>query len=322
MISVALCTYNGERYIEEQLLSILSQSLSVDEIVICDDRSTDGTVEIIKRIQQAYSNVNIQLIINETNKGVTKNFEGALEKCKGDIIFLSDQDDVWEYDKVKKTLEVFNTDQDCLLTFSNANLIDANGKDIGTGLWELSKPILKDEYTIADFLGNRYVTGATVAIRQELLKYTLPIPECWIHDAWLAINACVRGEVKYIDDKLVGYRQHENNVIGAKRRSLVEQIKHTIKNISRSIEFRTTMVDRYTAFLKVNKESFANEEIPIVNNCIQFWTDTEHINNRTRRSGCRIIVKNMCNHNYYVFSNGAKGALVDLFTVFFFRDRL
>jgi len=104
-LSVALCTYNGEKFIEQQINSILNQSISIDEIVICDDQSTDKTVEILKKLQSEHKA--IVVIENEINLRSTKNFEKAISLCTGDFIFLSDQDDVWNAQKVEKTLAIF-----------------------------------------------------------------------------------------------------------------------------------------------------------------------------------------------------------------------
>ena len=118
-ISVALCTYNGAKYIEEQIKSILNQTYVVNEIVIGDDKSTDNTLDIIKNLL-INSNIDLNIIENENNLGFKKNFYNTISRCKGDIIFFSDQDDVWDNNKVKKTIEIFQQNPNALLVFSNA----------------------------------------------------------------------------------------------------------------------------------------------------------------------------------------------------------
>lgn len=125
-VSVAMCTYNGAQYIEEQLLSILHQSVPVDEIVICDDGSTDETIEIIKRIKRDAA-IPISIHINEPHLGVNLNFEKAIKLCHGDIIFLSDQDDIWEENKVDTIIDYFSTHEDKNVVFGDAVLIDRGG---------------------------------------------------------------------------------------------------------------------------------------------------------------------------------------------------
>ena len=121
-ISVCLATYNGEKYIKEQLDSILPQLSANDEIIISDDNSTDDTINIIRSLNDE----RIKIYVNKT-KGIVKNFENALNNASGDIIFLSDQDDVWKNDKVKKILSAFSSDNSLTLVFSNAEIIDENG---------------------------------------------------------------------------------------------------------------------------------------------------------------------------------------------------
>lgn len=123
-ISVALCTYNGSSYIEKQLNSILDQQdFKVNEIVICDDNSTDETLEILNDFKAKHPSV-FSIHVNEYNVGSTKNFEKAISLCSGDYIFLADQDDIWKEDKIKKTLAVFDKNPSAEGVFSNADLID------------------------------------------------------------------------------------------------------------------------------------------------------------------------------------------------------
>lgn len=105
-LSVAMCTYNGDKFIASQLSSILDQTIPIDDIVICDDGSNDKTLEIISRIQQENPN-KINLFRNPVNLGSTKNFEKAIDLCSGDYIFLADQDDIWKKDKVQKNFRCF-----------------------------------------------------------------------------------------------------------------------------------------------------------------------------------------------------------------------
>ena len=127
MVSVALCTYNGEKYITEQINSILEQSTPVDEIVICDDGSTDNTITIIEDIKQNCS-TNIIINRNTQNLGVCANFELAISLCKGEVILLSDQDDIWNHDKVKTIVSWFDTHPQKTAVFTDAKLITEEGK--------------------------------------------------------------------------------------------------------------------------------------------------------------------------------------------------
>jgi glycosyltransferase involved in cell wall biosynthesis len=221
--SVAMCTYNGEKHIKNQLDSILNQSLSVDEIVICDDGSNDKTIEIIIQFQLEYPN-KISLHRNPINLRSNKNFEKAISLCNGDYIFLSDQDDIWKKNKVEKIIEYFSKNKSAEAVFSNAELInDNNEKFTDNNLWnsigfienQLSKPI--DLYHHIKFKSNT-VTGATLCIKQEIKPLILPIPDIkkFHHDEWIAIIIASRKKLEYLTDELISYRIHTEQQIGAK----------------------------------------------------------------------------------------------------------
>ena len=134
MISVALCTFNGEKFISQQLDSILSQSVPVDEIVVCDDGSTDSTCQILE--QYAAQSQSIRLIKNEHNLGYIANFEKAIRLCQGDYIFLSDQDDIWHPDKVAESIGYLSS-SGMFGAFTDARIIDTDGKETGHTLFQL-----------------------------------------------------------------------------------------------------------------------------------------------------------------------------------------
>lgn len=222
-LSVALCTYNGEKYIIEQLTSIANQILQVNEIVICDDKSQDNTIDCILDFMSKHPNINIKLYQNDEQLWVVKNFEKAMSLCSGDIIFLCDQDDIWEINKTKKIIDYFSLNQNVNLVFTNAELINQFGENISdfklfdaVGLY---KNILKLWNKGLDFeilaSGNR-VTGATVAFRKTMVSKVSPFIEdkVYIHDMQLALHAINDNAIGIIDEPLIKYRIHGNNVCG------------------------------------------------------------------------------------------------------------
>lgn len=229
-ISVALCTYNGERFIAQQIESILAQSMPVDEIVLGDDASSDNTVQIV---EERVAGTNIDLMVRRHNPGlgVRSNFADAISATTGDVIILCDQDDVWHQDKVEKLVETLDDKE---LVHSDARLVDAEGNPKGSALleelnvsaWE--KRNLVDGDALAVLLKRNLVTGATAAVKGEFARSIMPVPDGWIHDEWLGFIAAFDCQLVLLPEALTDYRQHENNQIGAKKEPLFVQIKRKI----------------------------------------------------------------------------------------------
>ena len=227
-LSVAICTYNGEKFIEQQLNSILNQSIKVDEIIVCDDQSSDNTISILKKLQEEHNC--IVIVENDTNLRSNKNFEKAIALTSGDYIFLSDQDDVWKTDKVLKTLAIFNQNPNAEWVFSNADLIDDNNRVFNhKTIWdsvfffekELTKPI--DFFDIIAKNGN-VVTGATLCIKKEVKSFIIPISEDNFHDEWIASLLALRKTLYYCTENLISYRIHSKQQVGMKRLDEIEKI--------------------------------------------------------------------------------------------------
>lgn len=222
-ISVAVCTYNGERYIKEQLDSIINQSVSIDEIVICDDHSSDQTVKIIEDIK-SNTDIPIRVNINSTNLGPSKNFETAIHFCKGDIIFLSDQDDVWEKDKVKIICNWFEKNPDKNVVFTNASLIDERGNAYTEYcLWDCVnfdrklQRFFDSGFELETFFLNK-ATGATMALRREARNRFSQLCDNVLiyHDYCLCLNAINSHSLGYLPHKVMKYRCHSAQQSGIK----------------------------------------------------------------------------------------------------------
>jgi len=204
MISVCLTTYNGAKYLKEQLESILMQLGKKDELIISDDGSTDKTVEIVNTIDDE----RIKLFINEKNIGYTRNFEKALSFAKGDIIFLSDQDDIWCQNKIETYLHYFDNYD---LLVSDAMVIDEKEKVINDSFFVLRKP---KKSKIGNILKFGYL-GCCMAFKKEILLKALPFPGNSIlctHDNWLFLIGCYFFRYKILEDKLLLYRRHTSNI--------------------------------------------------------------------------------------------------------------
>lgn len=231
-VSVALCTWNGERFLREQLDSLLAQTRLPDEIVVRDDVSGDGTWSILQGfVQQAGAKgVVVDLQRNAENLGYVRNFSAALSACNGDIVFLCDQDDVWHADKIARMCAEFEHRSQLGVLHTDARLVDAAGKDTGVGLfeslevqaWEIAAEHAGDGFDV--LLRRNTATGAAMALRREYLQRLLPVPEGWVHDEWLAIGVSVQAQVDCMEWASIDYRQHGGNQIGARKRTLQEKL--------------------------------------------------------------------------------------------------
>ena len=215
LISVVLATYNGEKYLREQLDSIFAQDYSNLEVIASDDCSSDATVEILEEYSRRY---NLSWSVNERNLGFIRNFEGAMPRARGEFLALCDQDDLWLPDKLSALLNLI-TENDALLVYSNAELIDGEGASLNQDIWTSSRTIPERCARHEAFYLNNYVTGCTVMFRRELLELATPFPACICHDWWLAYVSSYYGRIAWTDRQLVKYRQHGANVIGARRLS-------------------------------------------------------------------------------------------------------
>ena len=222
-ISVALCTYNGAQFLPEQLDSISHQTRLPDEVVIRDDRSRDDTMEIVER-WAATVPFPVRAELNATNLGSTQNFAGAIAACTGELIVLSDQDDVWLPHKLARLTDFFTSHPAIEAVFTDGWLVDQSLQRLqllsakvgfrGTG-------VQRDAASgriVATLAERALATGATMAFRAGLRHAILPLPERLprhlIHDAWIAIVAALRGTLGFIDEPLILYRQHAGQQVG------------------------------------------------------------------------------------------------------------
>ena len=221
-ISIAMCTYNGAHYLSEQLASVVAQTRQPDELIICDDASVDET---LTHLQDFTRNAPFQVSVvkNPTRLGSTKNFEHAIELCRGDVIFLCDQDDIWVETKLSVMEQQFVQRPDMDLLFTDADLIDENGQPLGGTMWkalrfdEASKRKIRSDAAYELLDRREVVTGATMAFRSKFKELVLPIPEDipLIHDGWIATMISHAGKLEFIEKPLIKYRQHSAQQLGA-----------------------------------------------------------------------------------------------------------
>ncbi len=245
-VSVAVATYNGEKYIEEQLKSIMEQSRAVDQVIITDDGSTDKTVEICKAFIEKNSLSNWKVFVNEENKGYCLNFYGAIEKCNGDVIFLSDQDDRWKLKKVEKMLSCLDENPDISVLSCRYDVIDGEGEIIeASGIPYLGTVFDSSvEYLSADsFIGCSYIRGFAMCFKKELKEYLKPIDlkSMLSHDWYICLLGTLKGKTAVLNTKLNDYRYHYSNVSlsDMTRKTFLGDREKRLKGLAESIEGHT-----------------------------------------------------------------------------------
>lgn len=219
-LSVACCTCNGAAYLRDQLNSIVQQTRIPDELVVCDDASSDVTVEILEEFRHR-ARFPVRVYRNAQRLGITKNFERAITLCTGDIIALCDQDDVWMPGKLARLERTLLENPQAGYTFSDAMVVDEALQPLGYTIWEAigfrgrERRRFKRGRQLEVLLKRNVVTGATMAFRSELKEKVLPVPAEWVHDAWVALAASAWGrEGIGLDIPLIHYRKHSLQALG------------------------------------------------------------------------------------------------------------
>ncbi len=288
-ISVALCTYNGEKYLHQQIDSILEQTIKVDEIVVCDDGSKDQTQEILSEYQKQFPEV-FKIYINEKNLRSVKNFEKAISLCTGDFIFLSDQDDDWAQNKVEVYFDYFKQNPNIDVICSNGFIIDENSNKLEKyTVWDAPQLLAKnnqeiDYFKIFNTIGN-FATGASMAIRRKFADKILPFPiiENFHHDEWIAVVSSEQKKFAFLNEKLFSYRTHSDQQVGgisfpkneASKQKIIQKFDinrepktlrdfkikiRTLRNKKKKFQQylegnKNTIIERFLAFINIEQKS-------------------------------------------------------------------
>lgn len=231
-VSVCMCSYNGERYIAKQIESVLLQLRSGDELIICDDGSTDSTIALIEGL----ATPQITLERNPSRLGVIGNFGKCIQLSTKEVVFLADQDDVWLPGKVNKVTRIFMANPDVTLVLSNAQVIDGEDCLVAERYLHLRHgsqcSIIR---ALCNLAKNQYL-GCAMAFKREMLDYCLPFPtDIPMHDMWIGIVNDIYGKTFYLDEPLIRHRQHGSNASPSKHTSIWQMLKWRsvlIKNLS------------------------------------------------------------------------------------------
>jgi glycosyltransferase involved in cell wall biosynthesis len=319
-LSVVLCTFNGAAYLQPQLDTLLSQTRLPNEVVVGDDGSSDGTQALLEAFAEhaAVLGVQVQLILRDRNLGFVRNFSESLGAASGDVLVLCDQDDVWHPDKLAVMVDRFADDPSLLLLCSDARLVDAQGNDLRSSLFEaleLSAGELRSLHQGRAFdvlLRRSMVTGATAAFRRELLALAMPVGPGWIHDEWLAMIAAVTGRVDALEQPLIDYRQHGGNQIGMRKRNWVDKWNDLLR--PRGDQFRTE-VQRLESLQKhlasLDPGAF-DEALRHIAHKHEHFARRVSVGRRSRWSRLPLVLQQAANGNYRRYGTGGRSMLRDL----------
>ncbi|MFN9030649.1 MAG: glycosyltransferase family 2 protein [Betaproteobacteria bacterium] len=213
-VSAVLCTYNGERYLPDLLASLRSQSRPLDQLIVSDDASTDGTVALLEAELPRFKCATV-LLRSGHNVGAAANFSASLGQATGDVVLPCDQDDLWQPSKVERLADVLEGTSSAVV-FHNAQCISANGRPTGQLLADLldKAPLPRGPDAFRRLLRRNLVSGCTMALRRKFLLNALPVPAGFMHDEWLALMAAARDEIVFVDEPLISYRLHGGNALG------------------------------------------------------------------------------------------------------------
>jgi glycosyltransferase involved in cell wall biosynthesis len=320
-LSVAMCTYNGARFLREQLESIALQTRLPDELVVCDDGSADESVEIIRRFAD-HAPFPVRLEINEKNFGSIKNFEKAICLCEGHLIALADQDDVWGPHKLERLCCTLEENPTAGYAFSDAELINEAGQPLGSTLWESVRfrgSVLRNfcgTNQVAALLRRNATTGATMAFRSSLKRILMPMSPYFVHDYWISLLASCEGSYGVpIPERLIQYRQHSGQQIGARRRSILEKVEWARQVGPAEYDNRTQgyvdLRERLVA-AGASGETFPANHLALLEEKIGHCTRRAAAHSSRATAKVRTVVSEMLSGRYARFSNSWKSIVEDL----------
>ena len=321
--SVAMCTYNGARFVGEQLASIAAQTRLPDELVVCDDRSTDDTVALVREFGRSAPFV-VRVVENEKNLGSTKNFARAIELCEGDLIALADQDDVWLPEKLGR-LENALANNDTLLAFTDGEVVDENLRLLGQRVWQTirfgaqEQRLFDEGHAFSVLLDHNVATGAALAFKAECREMILPIPNDLVHDGipvlhdwWAALLSAAVAKISFISEALFKYRQHSTQQMGVMNGNDAQTEPWPARlqrqnTFSTEIKYIRTILERLSA----NKRFVVRENI-----LRDLESRLTHLETRAAMPAHRWqrvspVLRELAARRYHLYSNGLASAARD-----------
>ncbi len=230
-VSIAMATFDGALYLAQQLESIAAQTRLPDELVVCDDASGDDTQQRVREFA-AHAPFEVRLEANRSRLRATRNFGKAVSLCRGDIIFLADQDDLWLPHKIETLLRVLAEHPETGAVFSDGLVVGSELESLGYSLWEslaftpAEQRRVRSGRAVEVFLKHVVAAGTTLAFRSDYRRLALPFPKLRsCHDAFIAFTIAAVAKIRIIEQPLIHYRLHGDNLIGIRKLGLREQLE-------------------------------------------------------------------------------------------------
>ncbi len=318
-LSVALCTYNGVRYLPALLDSLASQRQLPDELLVCDDGSTDATQDLIAAFAER-APFEVRWHQQKERLGPAANFVAAAQHAQGEWIAFCDQDDIWHPDKLLRALAASREFRDTAAVFCNARLIDAKGQPLGHTLWQhvsftpREQGILSAGEPWRVFVRHPVVSGAGLVVHARVRDRLAPITDHWMHDAWAALVAAASGRVVSIAEPLFDYRQHDTNVIGA-RPSTMADLWSILHSLDRGAYLQTEC-QRWEALAnrlsEIPSSNFKDATAHAVNSKLGHLRLRQELPSKPSKRW-KMIAHEWRLGNYQRFAKGWKPLLADLF---------
>jgi len=313
-LSIAMTTFNGDRFLQEQLDSFINQTRLPDELVVCDDGSRDETLEILEKFGRK-APFSVKIFRNSRNLGYAKNFEKAITLCQGDLVSLSDQDDIWLPNKLREIEQIFLKYPATGYVFSDGFIVDEKLKPLNYSLWDYLGfsfntkcqflPCKFYQYTL-----RREINGAIITINAKLRDALFPLPEYWSHDGWISFAGSLIMDVIAFPTKLIKYRRHLGQQFGAPYK-IIEKF-NKVKSTKR-VDYTKQSIKWENALSHIaNKRLDINEDI-----LKHILNKKEHYairGNMPRKLSKRInvIAKEIINRRYLLYSDNWKSIAMDL----------
>lgn len=274
-INILMATYNGRRYVGKQVESILNQTYKDFRLIISDDGSTDSTVKILEEYEDKDSRVEVYSQLE--NQGIVSNFEFLIGKVRSELFMFADQDDIWEPDKIEKSLEKMEKDN-LDLVYTDLEVVNSRLNQISPSYWALKglDYRIKKYNNFESLYLNNFITGCTMLVKSKWINDFLPLPKdskYVLHDYWISLVVSQKGKIGYVDEPTIKYRQHKNNKIGSKTEAEEMKTLDDVRN-----HFINVKLEHFNVFIK-NEDKFVLDGYKNLNReALEYYKSLKEIN--------------------------------------------